>query len=746
MSIEEQHEAEAKISALEKALKDAQFELQRLRRALEIEAALEKVRERTMTMRNTTELSETSAVLFSQLKALGIHTIRTGVGIFDEPNDAMELWLTTVSDSQEVIKILDYFSLHIHPVFENILPARQKGRPYSLTTLEGNDVRQYYQSMSTYLSQAENQVYHEKEFFYSFFFPQGALNVVTSRPLTEEECTIMIQFARVFGLIYTRFIDMQKAEAQTRDALRQNSLDRVRAEIASMRNADDLEHITPLIWRELVTLGVPFFRCGIFIVDEKSQHVHSYLSTPDGRSLAVLHLPFDGAETTQNIVSNWRQKTVYKDHWDRQQFQDWVQAMASQRQISTVEQYQAGAVAPESLSLQFIPFSQGMLYVGSHEPLEENEIDLVDSLAEAFSVAYARYEDFKQLEDAKNRIEMTLSELKATQSQLIQSEKMASLGQLTAGIAHEIQNPLNFVNNFSEVNKELIDEMGEELEKGNLDDAKALAKDIKENEEKIMHHGKRADAIVKGMLQHSRASSSTKEPTDINALADEYLRLAYHGLRAKDKSFNATMKTDFDETIGMINIVPQDIGRVILNLITNAFYACTDRANGEKQSTVGSLPAAPGRLPVGQESRNEAGPQSTAGSSTSTNSGIVQSSANSERRTRLHNVSAGEEANGDYSPTVTVTTKNLGDKIEISVKDNGNGIPKHNLDKIFQPFFTTKPTGQGTGLGLSLSYDIVKAHGGELRVETEDARSPRPDDPVGRGKGAEFIITLPTNV
>ncbi|MGB3079928.1 MAG: ATP-binding protein [Saprospiraceae bacterium] len=278
----------------------------------------------------------------------------------------------------------------------------------------------------------------------------------------------------------------------------------------------------------------------------------------------------------------------------------------------------------------------------------------------------------------KEEIQSALSQLKSTQSQLIQSEKMASLGELTAGIAHEIQNPLNFVNNFSEVNKELLTEMNEELDKGNYDEVKAIAKNVTDNEEKIMFHGKRADSIVKGMLQHSRSSNGVKEPTDINALADEYLRLAYHGLRAKDKSFNASMKTEYDENIGLINIVPQDIGRVILNLITNAFYAvCPPPPEGGLQSSK-----------VG------------------------------------------------YEPTVILTTRKwnspLGDLgVEIIVKDNGNGIPSKVLDKIFQPFFTTKPTGQGTGLGLSLSYDIVKAHGGELKVETKE------------GEGTTFIIQLP---
>src|SRR5688572_17964454 len=272
-------------------------------------------------------------------------------------------------------------------------------------------------------------------------------------------------------------------------------------------------------------------------------------------------------------------------------------------------------------------------------------------------IAFILYRNNRQKQKTNKVLENTLSNLRSTQSQLIQSEKMASLGELTAGIAHEIQNPLNFVNNFSEINTELVDELQQELKAGKTEEAISISKDIKENEEKINHHGKRADTIVKGMLQHSRSSNGVKESTDINALADEYLRLAYHGLRAKEKSFNATMKTDLDETIGKLNVVPQEIGRVILNLITNAFYAVSEKK---------------------------------------------------------------KHAGDDYEPTVSVSTKRSNGKIEIRVNDNGNGIPRKILDKIFQPFFTTKPTGQGTGLGLSLSYDIVKAHGGELKVETKE--------------------------
>jgi signal transduction histidine kinase len=273
-----------------------------------------------------------------------------------------------------------------------------------------------------------------------------------------------------------------------------------------------------------------------------------------------------------------------------------------------------------------------------------------------------------QVAERTAELNQSFQELKSTQKQLIQSEKMASLGELTAGIAHEIQNPLNFVNNFSEINTELVSELEEEAKKGNIEEIKSIARNIRENEEKINQHGKRADAIVKGMLQHSKASTGKKELTDITALADEYLRLSYHGMRAKDKSFNATLQTDFDTRTEKINVIPQDIGRVLLNLYNNSFYAVSER---KKQS--------------------------------------------------------GE----NYQPMVSVTTQKLNDKIEIRVKDNGHGIPQKVLDKIFQPFFTTKPTGVGTGLGLSLAYDIIKAHGGEIRVETKE------------GQGTNMIIVLP---
>jgi len=287
-------------------------------------------------------------------------------------------------------------------------------------------------------------------------------------------------------------------------------------------------------------------------------------------------------------------------------------------------------------------------------------------------IVFILYRNNRQNKRINKKLESTLTNLKSTQSQLIQSEKMASLGELTAGIAHEIQNPLNFVNNFSDVSIELLEEMQEEMDKGDIEEANAIATDIKQNLEKIAHHGRRADGIVKGMLQHSQSSTGQKELTDINALADEFLRLAYHGLRAKDKTFNADFVTNLSESLPQINIIPQDIGRVLLNLFNNAFYATQEKSQ-QPQLTV-----------------------------------------------------------GNYKPVIEVTTWQKDNAVMIAIKDNGNGIPNAIKDKILQPFFTTKPTGSGTGLGLSLSYDIVvKAHGGTIEIKGNE------------GEGAEFIITLP---
>ena len=648
-------------------------------REAKIETALEKVRSRSMAMHQSNDLLDVVRVLSDQLLTLGLKFDTASFAKIHE-DGSWDLWISTPDQPYPAQIYVPYFD---HPIFREVKEADDRRESFferNYTLEEKNSFFKYFfeNTAAKNIPDARKQyVLNCTGFARSVFLLKNIwLSVANYKgiPFSKEENAMLQRFANVFEQSYTRFLDLQKAEAQAREAIKQASVDRVRAEIASMRSTEDLERITPLIWNELNILGVPFTRCGVFIVNEEKELIHTYLSTPGGQPIAAFTLPFDTEGIGKTVLYNWRNKQSVTIHWNEEEFKRQSMNLVSQGAIESEEKYLTDH-PPTSLDLHFFPFLQGMLYAGNTEPLSDDEKSLVQSLADAFATAYARYEDFNKLEEAKGKIETTLTELKATQEQLIQAEKMASLGELTAGIAHEIQNPLNFVNNFSEVNTELMEELKAERLKPNAERNDSLEdeliNDVIDNSEKINHHGKRAGDIVKGMLQHSRSSTGVKELTDINALADEYLRLSYHGLRAKDKSFNATMKTDLDESIGKINIIPQDIGRVVLNLITNAFYVVN------------------------------------------------------EKKTL-------RQAQGDtYEPTVTISTKKTNGKVELSVKDNGNGIPRKVLDKIFQPFFTTKPTGQGTGLGLSLSYDIVKAHGGEIKVETKE------------GEGSEFMIQLP---
>jgi signal transduction histidine kinase len=660
-----------------------------------IEAALERVRSRAMAMHKSSEIPEVAHTMYFQMKQLGFEYGATTIIIIDNEAGDMDWWMAGFEEGKfpQAYRI-GYFD---HPVQKQILKDWNSGKELSVIPLGGKSKKNYDEELFTrngfkVLPDRVKDWMQQRESvdFTIVYMKHGALHWGPDL-LSEEQESILKRFAKVFEQTYTRFLDLKNAEEQAKEATKQASLDRVRAEIASMRSASDLDLITPLIFNELTILGVPFIRCGVFVIYEKDEIVEAYLSSPDGKSLGVLRLSYHSSELTSQTVDAWRKGLVYRQHWGKDDFVQWIELMMEQDQIQDKKTYQGEAAPPENLDLHFVPFSHGMLYVGSTHSLNDTEIDLVKGLAKAFSIAYARYEDFVRLEKAKESIETALMELKSTQAQLIQSEKMASLGELTAGIAHEIQNPLNFVNNFSEVSAELVDEIREsrserreariknqesrnKKQEGEQDESEVLEdeilEDIKKNLEKIQHHGKRADAIVKGMLQHSRTSTGEKVRTDINALSDEYLRLSYHGMRAKDKSFNAEFHTDFDLTLPKVNLIPQDIGRVLLNIINNAFQACAEQP------------------------------------------------------------SKGSEPLEGFKPLVTVSSKNLGDKIEISISDNGPGIPDAIKNKIFQPFFTTKPTGQGTGLGLSLSYDIVKAHGGNLEFETTN-------------HGTNFVIILP---
>ena len=644
-----------------------------------IETSLEKVRGKAMAMQTSNDLIATASIVFTEIKNLGIQSFRTGVGLLTKANRNSIIYSATSTGKGDNLSLVGSAMLEGHEVLSKLYDCWITNEDY-FPVLKGEQLKSYIEKLNPTFTVPAAQT--EDYVHYGCFLPfsEGMFYSWSDKAYAEAEIKILQRFRAIIDLTFRRFVELQKAEANALEAVRSASLDRVRAETASMRTTADLEKITPMIWNELSTLGVPFIRCGVFIMDEAQELIHTFLSTPDGKAIASFHLPYKASADLWETVTHWRKKQMYQQNWDEAAFVEWTKNLVQQGYITSSDTY-ATEHRPTNLYLHFLPFMQGMLYVGNDAALNENDLHLVQNLADAFSTAYARYEDFNRLEAAKEQVDKTLTDLKQAQSQLVQAEKMASLGELTAGIAHEIQNPLNFVNNFSEINTELSDEIVEAAKKGDLEEIIQLASDIKSNQGKISEHGKRADAIVKGMLQHSRSSSGVKEPTDINKLADEYFRLSYHGLRAKDKTFNATLHTDFDTAIGKIPIMPQDIGRVLLNLYNNAFYAVNEKINS---------------APNGYE------PQVNVS-------------------TRL--VSASENSPIRNSQSVI-----------ISVKDNGNGIPQKVLDKIFQPFFTTKPTGQGTGLGLSLSYDIVKAHGGELKVETKE------------GEGSEFVIQLPGRI
>ncbi|HEU4859148.1 MAG TPA: ATP-binding protein, partial [Chitinophagaceae bacterium] len=545
----------------------------------------------------------------------------------------------------------------------------------------------------------DNMRGNDKVYLSASFNNFGCLTLATLEPLSDEQFDIMLRFAKVFDLTYTRFNDLKQAEAQAREARIEAALERVRARALAMQEPEELKDVAHILRTEMGLLGVEELEtCSIYINDESAEKAECWYALKD---ISSEEKKLVNDHFALNLRETWVGREMLRFYQSPQkQISIVMQGENRKEWIRYCEEHSApfrgyyGEVIPDR-TYHLYKFSHGAIGAAAAGDISEESWRMLSRAASVFTLAYSRFKDLTQartdlikLKEEKKRAEEALTELQATQKQLIQSEKMASLGELTAGIAHEIQNPLNFVNNFSDVSNELLEEMKQELATGNTQQAIEIVNGVKENLEKILHHGKRADAIVKGMLQHSRSSSGQKELTDINTLAEEYLRLAYHGLRAKDKFFNAKFETNLDPSLGKINVVPQEIGRVILNLINNAFYAVTEKKKSLAPSPKG-----------------------------------VQ-----------------EKTTNDYEPMVAVTTKRLGSvlgdrgSVEIRITDNGNGIPQKVLDKIFQPFFTTKPTGQGTGLGLSLSYDIItKGHQGEIKVDTKE------------GEGTEFTIILPMN-
>jgi signal transduction histidine kinase len=669
---------------LKKSVKKMSASLEGMKRDLKIEDSLEHVRSQAMKMRKQEESLGICEILFSELKIFGFADLRNTQIIIN--NDDHESFLNyDFSDyaGGNIAKV--YFDSHAktRELISQIRKTEDAFVEFSVSGNELEDWRNWRMKNGEYEDARMKNIGSLHYYFYSI--GTGAIGISTFKPISEEELVILKRFRNVFGLAYRRYMDVTQAENQAREAQIEVALERVRARAMAMQKSEDLGNAIEIAFGELDKLKLDIFRCGIGIINKEKLTADVWTTTISDNNQVV---QVSGDESMdihpllRGVYQAWLKQEEFNYVLKGEDLNNYYKALTgvnfrlpkSQSLISgneEIQQYHFNAIFPA-----------GGLFAFSEKAFSDGAKNVIRRFAAVFSLTYTRFNDLKlaeyqaeqahidliKLQTEKKRAEEALADLRTTQKQLIQVEKMASLGELTAGIAHEIQNPLNFVNNFSEVSTELIGEMNAEIEKGDLNEAKTIASDIRKNLEKIAHHGKRADAIVKSMLQHSSRSSGKKEPANINALADEYLRLAYHGFRAKEISFNATLKTDYDKTIGNIDIIPQDIGRVLLNLINNAFYAVSEKMKLNLEL---------------------------------------------------------------YEPTITISTGKSEGYIEIRVADNGNGIPQNMLEKIFQPFFTTKPTGEGTGLGLSLSYDIVKAHGGELKVETKE------------GGGAEFIIRIP---
>jgi signal transduction histidine kinase len=660
-------------------------------REAQIESGLERVRSRTMAMQRSDELSGTAALLFQEFNKLEQQELlQITIGIYDEAKNEVEFRATDWEGHGEKIDRPAYGSMEEPTVINPAITAWRAQAKSLVIDLTGHKLERWvdYRNKMTGTTISSKDAGGRRVISIAFF-SKGHLSLSSPLPLPAETVKTLERFAAVFDGTYTRFLDLQKVEAQAREARIETGLEKVRSRTLAMQKSDELADTSIVIFEQLINLGIEPNRLFIGIINKETAAIEAWATNEDGTKIGNhFTLNTNRNESVKKMYEGWKnKKTSITIDMMGTELQNYFHYLADEMKIPF-----KGGLSQKRRVQTIAYFGQGLIGMASPDEQPEATTQLLERFAAVFNLTYTRFNDLKiaeahalqaeqdliEIKAAKQSAEKALTELQSTQKQLIQSEKMASLGELTAGIAHEIQNPLNFVNNFSEVSKELLDEMKDALEKGDTEEAKEIMQDVIQNLEKINHHGKRADSIVKGMLQHSQSSTGKKEPTDINALCDEYLRLSYHGLRAKDKFFNATMKTDFDNSIGNINIIPQDIGRVVLNLINNAFYVVDEK----KKS-----------------------PQPPEG-------GI------------------------EFEPTVTISTKRLSSPsgaagLLISVSDNGNGIPQKVLDKIFQPFFTTKPTGQGTGLGLSLSYDIIKAHGGEIKVKTKE------------GEGAEFTIQLP---
>ncbi len=643
-------------------------------REAQIEAALERVRARAMAMQKSEELSECSELLYQEFLKFEIEPYACGYIIAHEANKEWQCWNT--SPHEPIFR--EYWTLPLKGdwVLQNRYDSWKRKEKLHREVLEGKANIEHHKYIAKYAPLTEEQFLTslpEKLIIYTANFSEGHLLLITTKELNADLKQVFIRFAEVFELTYTRFLDLQKAEAQAREAQIEAALERVRARAVGMRSSEELSEAAETLYAEFFKLGVEPYSCGYLINDEANGQWEVWLTNPHENSFKQFWtVPYEADHHLKARYESWEREDKF--HCAVLEGQE---KRAHHIAISHYAPWKAELIdsLPPRLVFNSAHFTYGHLLVISAERLPDEIEQALVRFANVFDLAYRRFLDLQKTEEQQKRIrverdrlEKALEELRSTQAQLIQQEKLASLGQLTAGIAHEIKNPLNFVNNFSEVSQELLEDMREEIEKGDWEEVKDIARNLEEVLEKIHQHGSRADGIVKSMLLHSRGGSGQMEPTDLNALVREYVNLAFHGMRAGKEPINVSIDLQLDEKVGKVPLIAEDFSRVLLNLCNNAFDAMRDK-----------LRADPG--------------------------------------------------NG-YQPRLEVATGKEKGLIILEISDNGPGIPEEFRDKILQPFFTTKKGKEGTGLGLSISNDIVKAHGGKMKVSSVE------------GTGTQFAISL----
>ncbi|NQV74407.1 hypothetical protein HQ496_14925 [bacterium] len=639
----------------------------------QIEAALERVRSQAMAMQKPEDISDVSIRMFDELEDLGVVSLRSGISIPGEGERYIFHAATKDSEGKTTLVLGDE-SVDVHPIIRRAYAGWKSRESFQRTVLEGKDLVEYYHAVFDTMPLPDWKERMQRgeaatESFATFPFQDGWLYTFARHEFDDAELDLYQRFARVFGLAYQRYHDLKNAQAQARESQIEASLERVRGQAMSMQKPEDIGVTCHAMFEEIRALCPGILRLGIGVALDNGT-MQPWLVGKDAKNHPRIYkgrpLPKGERVEIDQIFAAWEENRA---HWfkESQDFLEWAHSIYD-------EAIAQGVILVKSDRDQFFSaftHQTGFLYVISYEPYDVNhEVGrILNRFGGVFDLAYQRYNDLKQAEidyaallEEKARTEKALSDLQATQKQLVEQEKLASLGSLTAGIAHEIKNPLNFVNNFAEVSVEMAEELMEALEAGKLDEVGAIVQELMDNATQIAKHGKRADSIVKSMMQHARGGSSDRETIQVNQFLEEYSNLAWHGMRARDHGFQAEVRRDFDPNAGSLSVMPQELGRVILNLLNNAFDAIKTQKDG----------------------------------------------------------------------IVTVRTVKQDNGLQISVSDNGPGIPDAIRDKIFEPFFTTKATGEGTGLGLSLSYDIVtKGHGGKMEVgQSEEG-------------GAAFTISLP---